>query len=230
MKLSSLFSFFEKKNNQQSPPHSRELPYSRGSILGCPIAEGRDLQEYMLNFNINLDELNTKAILDLGAGLHNRFAEELKKSGICARVVALSPDYSEKRFATVTRKESPTGMLVAGLGQKLPFADESFDTIYALHLNEWLRSEEDLFLILSEMARTLKREGVGKFGPFYDVPEYSYPFRKYSTSQDLTKSLQGHGATLAKEDVSNTIGTVKVKDEWANAFYVRGYNFVVKKD
>lgn len=224
--LKSFGNWFEKKN-----PEAKDVVISDDyGIHGITESgEGRPLEAYIKEFNIELSELTGKRILDLGAGLENNFAEELEKGKIGAEVISLSPDFSNKNISEQTRAASPGGKLVAGLGSALPFADESFDRIYALHVYEHIKTREALYGTLEEMIRTLRPEGVAKMGPFYDIPNYPGYFEEFSENEVLKEILAKYNATFGKEDVSPDLPPVKVKDGRANSFYVRGYSIVLKK-
>lgn len=201
--------------------------YARGSIMDS--FRGRDLEIYIHCFNINLRDLEGKTILDLGAGLNNLFAEGLKLKGVDSEVVSLSPDWSEKDITEITRKASPEGRLVAGLGQALPFKDECFDLIYSLHVYDHIQSHKVLVSILGEMARTLKRGGQAKMGRIHDVPYYYNRFEQYSNDPEIIEILNRYGVAFTREDVSPDLPLCKVKDQFANAFYVRSYSLVLNK-
>ncbi|MFA5991627.1 MAG: class I SAM-dependent methyltransferase [Candidatus Doudnabacteria bacterium] len=202
--------------------------YARGSILES--FEGRSLEAYIKEFNIKLEDLQGNTILDLGASLKNKFAEELKQRGVEAKVISLSPDFSDQTISQQTKEASPEGQLVAGLGQNLPFADNTFDKIYSLHAHEHFKTLQDVYNALKEMARTLKKGGIAKMGPIYDIPNYSHIFQQYSEDTNLKSLLAQYEVTFEREDVSPDLPPVKVKDDAANAFYVMGYCLVIRKN
>jgi len=79
----------------------------------------------------NRTELEGLSVLDLGAGSRARFAKELAESGVNARVISLSPDFSTRLYSRPAREGHPQGKLLAALGEKLPFPDNSFDRVFA---------------------------------------------------------------------------------------------------
>lgn len=139
---------------------------------------GRDLETYERWLDFKRESLEGKTVLDLGAGPGGRFAKDLKDSGINARVISLSPDFSDekqrdllepklvdkiKKLLKGEKAERP--LAVAGNAEQLPFKDESFDEILVLFSTSIYSPEYDKWL--PEICRTLKADGVGRIGPFY---------------------------------------------------------------
>lgn len=126
--------------------------YKKGSIEAAP---ARNLNLYEKITGVSRNELVGKRILDLGASRENLFAKELKEAGIECEVLALSPDFSDPKYAPLNE-----GLYVAGVAQALPFKDESFDYVFdvggpSVHaskpneIKEWI----------PEVVRVLKKNG-----------------------------------------------------------------------
>ena len=213
----------------QHPPSHIYEGFEPITILRSHPPEGRTLKDYVERFNIDLKDLHGHRVLDLGTGIKNRFAEGLREAGIKAKVISLSPDFIYSDIATQSRKSSPEGNQTAAIGQHLPFPDETFDNIYALHLWQHLQSYNAFKLVLSEMARTLKKGGKGMIGPYFDIPTEDHYFEYYSQDLQIISLLAKYGITPGKEDVSESVEAIKVKDRYANAFYVHGYSLVLQK-
>lgn len=120
-------------------------------------AEDYDKKEgYLNSFEKNqflplLGNLAGKKILDVGAGT-GRLAIPLVKAG--AEVVAM--DVSEKMLMRLYRKNKQIKTVV-GDAENLPFADGSFDFVYAAFLIVHLKNPTRFF---DEAYRVLKNEGI----------------------------------------------------------------------
>ncbi len=104
----------------------------------------RDLVLYLAYFDLKVDDLKDKKILDVGAG-SAYFAKDAKNYGV--NVTALDPMYllergrqkffqekvwqRIKRFLTGKEKDLPAA--VAAIGEELPFKDGSFDLITSVY-------------------------------------------------------------------------------------------------
>jgi SAM-dependent methyltransferase len=208
-----------------------ERDYNLGmDARGMPL-EGRGLSEYERSLMFSREELRGKTVLDLGSGPLNKFSEELKGADIEANVIALSPAFFYEEKRTKARENSPEGNMVAGLGQELPFKEGSFDYIFALHVFDHTSMEIRKKMIL-EVAKALKEGGVAKFGPTQDTPgePNTHTFQRLEEDRDIQKVLAEQGVELIREDIPESIlPKVKVKDGYANAFYMPRYNIVLRK-
>ncbi len=147
--------------------------YVGGGIEESP-GIGRGLRDYQLEFNIKPGDLDGKKILDLGASVGNRFAEEVKEQQTQenrsnTKIVALSPDYARDEIGQKVKKLSPEGDLVAAFGQRLSFKDDTFDLEFALFVHHHILGKEDAKQILyyfCQVARTLKPGGIAENGTF----------------------------------------------------------------
>lgn len=138
--------------------------YEKKTIYESRTFGGEDLQSYEKIFDFNRNELEGMVVLDLGAGLENKFANGLKEAGIDADIISVSPDYADEGAASNARRpHAPDPFfhpldaakqaikwklqigtefrkthknLVAAIGQQLPFRDGSFEREYALHVFE----------------------------------------------------------------------------------------------
>src|SRR3989344_8471340 len=115
---------------EQRPYSRRELEQAKASILHAQGYQDKGLEAYMFGLNIpSFDDFKGKRVLDLGAGAHLQFARGLEKAGINADVVSLSPAFADKYWREAMKGRKESDMLVAAMGEQLPFADESFDRI-----------------------------------------------------------------------------------------------------
>ena|SRR3989338_2606981 len=212
-----------------------EFSYKPGTIEAQGQPEGgRDLSIYEKTLNFDRHELDGKMILDLGAGPEVKFTRELKMAGINAEVMSLSPDFSEEKYSKKAREVLHEGELVAAIGQKLPFKNESFDRIFALHVLHVREhvSEEAFFDIIQEAARTLKRGGQAKLGPMLNVPGMLgwLPYKAILSNETLKDYLDSQGVEVIKEDIPLTvIPRKKMRDMGGDFFYEQSFNIVLTK-
>ena len=145
---------------------NREKPRSWKEI---PPVTNRGFDEYARHLNLGEEDLKGKRILDIGAGTR-RFAREVEEGGIQAEVFSLEPQFSlpeekmnpkvqefiEKHSASTEVKEKT----VAGVGEKIPFAKESFDLCiseYSLPMHS--PTQEQVKSFFEEISRITKVEG-----------------------------------------------------------------------
>lgn len=208
-----------------------ESSYDKGSIehkLQPP--GGRDLSSYETQLLFDRQELEGKKVLDLGAGPELKFAKELEISGIRADVTSLSPDFSETNYAEKAKESYPEGKLTAGVGQALPFQNESFDRIFAFHVDEHL-SRPSFMGFISEMARVLKKDGEAKLGPTLNIPGEWNPYQAVLDDKDLSKSLLDYGVDVVQEPIpENIMPKTGIKDSYGNRFEESSYNIVLRKN
>lgn len=190
---------------------------------------GRNLSTYETQLLFNRHELEGKTVLDLGAGPEVKFAKELRQSGINATVVELSPDFIKAEHAQRAQKSMPGTNLVAGLGQALPFEDESFDRIFAFHVDEHITRE--VFLeIISEMGRVIEKGGQAKLGPTHDIPGEWQPYQAILNNKILMDKLNNYGIEVVKEPIPESIlPKARIKDSYSNVFYESGFNIILNK-
>lgn len=138
--------------------------FKKGSIEGQHLLpspdkeklEGRSFQEYQKELGLEKTEIENKHILDLGSGPTARLERELKGK---AFVVSLSPDYEDDEYrGWLKGNKGKVEHAVAGLGQALPFKEESFDTICIYHVFEHT-SLEKAEEMTRESIRVLKIGG-----------------------------------------------------------------------
>ena len=221
--------FFEEKIKELISPKNERPPmiqYRKESMSDSVMPEGgRNLKDYEEQLMFNREELRDKSVLDLGAGPELKLAKELKETGITSDTTSLSPSFGEEKYANQIQGLKSKDKAIAGLGQKLCFKDESFDNIFALHINEHIST--DLFLeIVLEMARTLKIGGKAIIGPM----DNEYRFERCNDSEKFKKKLDKWGVEVEK---------VMIPEEVIKPFYrdngygckelVTTYNIILRK-
>jgi ubiquinone/menaquinone biosynthesis C-methylase UbiE len=109
-------------------------------------------------------------VLDIGTGSSLRLANDFKREFIKADVVSFSPIFARKKFRKEAQEDNRPellGMAVAGMGENLPFSDNSFDRILALHAFQYLNTQEGQDSFLNEIVRVLKKDGEAYIGPLF---------------------------------------------------------------
>lgn len=207
-----------------------ETKYNKGTIEHRLQPDGgRDLATYEKQLMFDRKDLEGKKILDLGAGPEIKLTKELKKSGINAEVISLSPDFSEKKYAGKVKTLFPDSKLVAGVGQTLPFSNESFDRIFAFHVDEHI-TREMFFGFISEMARTLKDGGEAKLGPTLNIPNEWNPYQAILDDKELIEDLNKKNIEIIKEPISEEVmPKTSIKDSYGGRWEESSYNIVLKK-
>src|SRR3989344_677268 len=174
--------------------------YSPGEIEHQVQPEGgRDLSLYEQHLLFNRQELEGKTVLDLGAGPEAKFAKQLKES-------------------------FPEGKFVAATGQALPFADESFDRIFAFHLVEHISQKMFLRCIL-EIARVLKKGGKATLGTMLDVNDPDSI--ALGNSKETMEKLKIYGVKVIQESIPKKkllIKSMKVYHDEDDHYGQRIYN------
>ena len=129
----------------------------------------RSLDGYEKELGLDIKELSGKDVLNLGAGATLAFEKSLQEGGIDARVVSLSPDYSNTDHRKRALEDKPeVSQIASGVGQQLPFKNESFDYVLALHVTEHLKTKEAYEAMLREIVRVLRVNGKGYIAPVHD--------------------------------------------------------------
>lgn len=191
---------------------------------------GRSFEMYEKHLMFNRKDLEGKDVLDLGAGSEVKFAKGLEDSGIHARVVSLSPDFAEQKYAMQARTSAPENELVAGIGQALPFQNESYDRVFAFHVDEHIGGPQAFFTCIEEMVRVLRPGGEARFGPLLDVPNEWRGYEELLGQKELMEKLKSQNIEIIKELVPESIvPRQKVKDRYANAYYEQEYLLVIRK-
>ena len=190
---------------------------------------GRGIATYEKQLMFDRKDLEGKKILDLGAGPEVKFAKELGESGINAEVISLSPDFTETKYTEKAKESLPDSKLIIAVGQALPFKNESFDRIFAFHVDEHI-SRQVFFGFISEMARVLKRGGEAKFGPTLDISGEWNPYKAILDNKEIMNSLEVNDITVIKEPIPEEImPKTRVKDSSYISYEVPSYNIVLKK-
>jgi SAM-dependent methyltransferase len=197
---------------------------------------GRELGTYERILGFNRKELEKLTILDLGCGPELKFSEGLKESGIHAHVISLSPDFSSKEHTDKARAIDPEATLVAAIGQKLPFKDNTFDRVMGLSVHDHLPNSEAFLELVLEVIRILKDGGTAYFGPFQIVPfdenrkfcpeGYNEAFQKLIAFEEIKKAMKENNVNIFKEGIPGSAAKIVVNQKTGKD-YVYGTNRIV---
>ena len=232
--------YFEKipdnsENNKDLKNPNQNFSYKPGTIEANGQPEGgRDLSTYENILLFNRDELDGKVVLDLGAGPESKFAKELEESGVNTKVISLSPDFSEGKYSKKVRELLPDGKLVAAVGQDMPFKNETFDRIFALHvLHVGEHISNEVFLeIVHEIVRVLKKGGQAKLGPMLNMPGINswLPYEAILQNEALKDYLDNQGIEIVKEFIPTTVIPVKkIRDMGGDFYREQSFNIILNK-
>ena len=203
--------FGEKPKDKESKDKGEDISWTRNSIEAGG-EEGRNLEEYIEELGFSLDDLANKDVLDLGSGPTARLSKELRKKVANARVISLSPDYSIGKHRQVAIAAGADN-LVAGLGQRLPFPNESFDVVLSFHVLGYIRDAQDYKKILLEAARVLKKGGQARIGPIYHRP-WDFWFNKDIRMLESSRTeLNSLGVKIYEEELPDKF------EHWFAAVY-----------
>ncbi len=167
----------------------------------------RGLDAYETALGFRREDLRNKEILDLGAGKEVRLSKEVSDAGLGATVIEMSPDFLHPDIREKAQAASPDVIAVAGLGQNLPFKNESFDDVLVLHVLEHLENEETFFKVLEESARVLRPGGRVYLGPVF-----SYMRGLMHQQQKKVEKIKALGVTITEEEVPEKYGLEPLRD------------------
>ncbi len=172
----------ENQTEQKRPARRRHM---RGPILGhYELAKktDRNLKDYENELGFQAKELTGMKVLDLGSGYHETFSKEAAMKNI--EVFSLNPNLKRQEFRDSAKRNSPNDSVpqkifnvikplhwqkksVAGLGQELPFRNNSFDRVFANFSVPYYarKTENEYTKIFTEAIRVLKPSGEAVFFP-----------------------------------------------------------------
>lgn len=162
----------------------------RGYLSGQK-APGRSMEEYMADLGMTAEDIDGKDILDLGSSATARFEHEV---GERANVISLSPDYAAEEHRERLPAETKA---VAGIGQQLPFKNESFDQILAYHLTEHITAQE-LEEVLIEAARVLREGGQMRLMPIWPGGAQEAVIRAFAVEHELNLEMVPSGKVVTE--------------------------------
>ena len=171
----------------------------------------RNLETHRRAFSLqSFDDFAGKRVLDLGSGFGLPFARQLENVGVEANVISFSPAFADRATAPLTREERPADqhgkLMVAGMGEELPFADNSFDRVVSLSVVEHLETRERYLAFLREVVRVLVPEGIAYISPMIEEISGGHKIPagnvmpKAELEQLLENTVDAHWNTFQQED------------------------------
>lgn len=155
----------------------------------------RGLEGYKEYLRITEEDIKRwKVIIDLGAGLEQNFAKEVKKLNIDTTVISVDPSlaipekedlerlFPEERERRKSARDNPEPFTLSVLAQDLPIVSGSIDAILALHsVTQYVEDETQMRSIFLEIERVLKVGGEARM----------YPLHKKTNLDFIMKCLEG---------------------------------------
>ena len=173
---------------KQRPYSKPDLEEAKESISHAVGYEDKGLEAYATGLKIkSFKDFEGKRVLDLGAGAHLQFARGLERAGIKADVVSFSPAFADGKWSQNIHNRHDADPIVAGMGEELPFADNSFERIVSLDVPEHLGTYERYLSYLEEIVRVLAPNGLAFIGPTSGEGEFT-------------------GAAIPKDKLENLLG------------------------
>lgn len=165
--------------------------HERLSIALEPSHSNMGLREYLGYGGLEVDDLRG-TVLDIGSGPVERFSREASDIGIS--VIAVNPGliYQGERNSVQCGRHSQFGWdvsylpwrhkSVAALGQELPVATSSVDTIVSCAGVPGYLDPRDYALVLDEMYRVLKPRGMAYLFPVVEAPGTRFDLNRFLTA------------------------------------------------
>ncbi|RJR14482.1 class I SAM-dependent methyltransferase [Candidatus Parcubacteria bacterium] len=167
---------------------------AKGTITNSFPWEGREAAVYLYQLGIQEEHLEGRRVLDLGAGRDLNFAKNLPEEGIHAEVISLSPAFEYLHTHLAKDPHESTRLAVAGMGEELPFKENSFDTVVMFYVTLHIDTDERMVAILKEIVRVLKPEGVAYIGPLMIIENQTTGIdrsKRWLDQQKVNEALKG---------------------------------------
>ena len=179
------------------PPKGKEWP-ERSMVRII-----RNYFRYKRELGFHEEALQGKLILDLGSGPNEPIANSKRLKELGGNVVSLSPDYKLPEYRDgAVRHPTWNNISVAGIGQELPFADNTFDRVWALTSVTFYGDPQDVPDAEKywgpEVCRVLKPGGEARLAPVLLTDEISSKLYK-----NLVESLRKLGVMARIEKIPN---------------------------
>ena len=152
-------------------------------------------------------DLKDKVVLDIGCG-DGEALKILTSKG--ASMFGLDPS---SKFLEKAKRINPEATFVQGVGESLPFSDNSFDVV----ISKWaMQTSRDVPAVLRESARVLKTGGMLLFLTKHPMQQWLEKIRDYGnganyyTQKVVTSNI--YGGTIRLREPSHTFGEYFNKD------------------
>ena len=143
-----------------------------------PTHTDKTLSEYVDLLQIPDEELNNALILDIGSGVHQRFAREVNGQMRSSKVLSIDPNLGlsekedilnfEPEYSIKTRRRNSESGTLAADANDIPLKTGSVDRIYALYSLPWLSINGEEKTFFKEMIRVLKTGGIIRVYPILE--------------------------------------------------------------
>ncbi len=180
-----------------------------------PVITERSLEEYEVLFGVKFSEMKGKTILDIGSG-RGDFHDRVLALGV--KVFSLNPEFKKGKNAKYAEQILHKQGDVGARAQEMPFADNSFDSEFALYsvpcyLPRYENVEDDREMVenffyeefervIDEIIRTLKSGGKA----------YIYPIDKINDNVTIAeKILKERADKVAPDFEDNRLLVLKKK-------------------
>src|SRR3989338_4480466 len=112
---------------------------------------GYSLDDYTEMLVLSPEDFRDKLVLNEGAGSALKLDRELRARGVHSRIVSFSPSFDNPNARATMRQNNAgesTPEVVAGMGEELSFADNTFDMIVSLSVLPYIRTadRQDAFI------------------------------------------------------------------------------------
>jgi ubiquinone/menaquinone biosynthesis C-methylase UbiE len=171
------------------PYSDKDFESAKKSIEHSLGYHDKGLEAYAFGLGIkSFKDFEGMKVLDLGAGAHLQFTRGLKKAGINSEVVSFSPAFADKSWLHYITNRKESDKMVAGMGEELPFASESFNRVVCLDVVEHLHTRERYLIFLKEIMRVLAPGGIAYIAPTAEM--WSDRSASIIPKQELEKILE----------------------------------------
>ena len=181
-------------------PQGEKMNVTETESAKISLTDKGGLKYYEAKLRLTQEDLAGKNILDLGSGQESRFAQDVREQFPGTNVISL--DYSFDRLPrqefglepiraeeAESREKTKDLTRVRGLFTKLPFADNSFDTVVSSGaMPLYLTNLEQIEEAFSEVIRVLKQGGKAHIGPISYTDVFSTDPDKMVTDSHLKHS------------------------------------------
>ena len=166
--LPAFIEFIERKELTEAQKESEIVYYQKKYKL--PYKEARTFFHYAFDFDIRVEDMLNKKVVDIGSG-HGNFKNALEKIGIDGDLITnLDRNLDDDYFKNTD---------VVGYAESLPLEDETFDVVLAHCSTPIMQATsqeyESIPRVISEMFRIAKKGGVIKIHPIAVVAKQKAP-------------------------------------------------------
>lgn len=128
-------------------------------------------------------------------------------------------------FIKKAKKNNPSGIFIEGVGENIPFDDNSFDIV----VSKWaIQTSHDVPKILSEFSRVLKKGGMLVYLSKHPILQFLQKIRDYGHGSDYYKqqitTSKIYNETITLKEPSHTIS------EYLNSDFFKSFEIIDYKE